>query len=92
MEPSRCRIAAWLLLASVALVSAHGDEHSDMNMGVEMGGMSHSANSTPTSGGEYNPFYDEPSYFGLESYSGLMLGHILFMVLAWFFILPIGKP
>lgn len=91
MELSRSRTAAWLLCALVALVSAHGDEHADMSMDMAMGGMSHGANSNATSGSEHNPFYDEPNYFGLESYSGLMLGHILFMVAAWFFVLPIGE-
>ena len=35
--------------------------------------------------------YDMPSYFGLASHSNLMVAHIAFMVLAWFFTLPIGE-
>lgn len=32
-----------------------------------------------------------PSYSGLAAHSSMMLAHITLMVLAWFFILPIGE-
>ena len=32
-----------------------------------------------------------PSYSGLAAHSSMMLAHIGLMVLAWFFILPIGE-
>ncbi|KAK5957619.1 hypothetical protein OHC33_000806 [Knufia fluminis] len=71
--------AAWLLCAFAALAAGHGDEH--MNP----------ANSTSTSDQPKNyNLFDEPSYAGLEAHSGLMLAHIGFEVLAWFFVLPIG--
>ena len=35
--------------------------------------------------------YALPSYAGLDKHSNMILAHIVIMVLAWFFILPIGK-
>lgn len=34
---------------------------------------------------------DPTSYFQLSAYSGLVTAHIAFMVVAWVFVLPIGK-
>ena len=31
------------------------------------------------------------SYFGYPALGGLMLGHVILMTLAWFFVLPIGE-
>lgn len=35
--------------------------------------------------------YNDPSYAGLSTHSGMMMAHIGLMALAWFFILPVGK-
>jgi hypothetical protein len=79
---SRFHVAAWLLtLASV--VNAHGDDdHNGMDMKTPQAHQEHP--------GEEINNYDAPSYHGLGSHGNLMLAHIVLMVLAWFFILPIG--
>ena len=51
---------------------------------------------TPSTNATLDPnrnydFFDDPNYFRLEAYSGLMVAHIGFMILAWFFVLPVGK-
>ena len=80
-------VLAAALLQVASTVVAHGhDEHgsndmSDMNMG---------AAHPPTKAGEVDK-YSLPSYSGLDKHSDMMLAHIALMVLAWFFILPIGK-
>lgn len=85
MLSSRRTVAAVLLqLASLAL--AHGgDEHNGMDMGDMMKPEPHE--SQP--GDPADP-YNMPSYAGLGMHSGMILAHIILMVLAWFFILPIG--
>lgn len=79
----RVQHAFLLLCAGASVVLAHGSE--DMNMD----GM----NSEPTPPVNHEPhdLFDLPSYIGLDTYSGLMLAHIVFMVLSWFFVLPLGK-
>ena len=85
MVPSRLAIAAVLLrLASLAL--AHGDDgHHDMNM-EDM--------KTPESHGDASDMeidvYDMPSYAGLGMHGNMIFAHIVLMVLAWVFVLPIG--
>lgn len=34
--------------------------------------------------------YSMPSYAGLSEHSGMMMAHIILMVIAWVFVLPIG--
>jgi hypothetical protein len=84
MIPSRFAVAAVLLgLASQAL--AHGD---DENAGMHMGeGESPEAPKLH----ELPDYYSFPSYAGLGTHGKMMLAHIVLMVLAWFFVLPIGK-
>lgn len=79
----RLQYAFWLLCAGASIVFAHGDDEMDMD------GM----NSEPTPPVNPKPHdqFDMPSYIGLDTYSGLMLAHIVFMVLSWFFVLPLGK-
>lgn len=91
MGSFRSQTAALLLCAFALLVSGHGDEHMDMDMGTNTGSMAHNTSLTTSGQPKFHELYEEPNYFRLESYSGLMLGHILFMVMAWFFILPIGQ-
>lgn len=75
-----------LLLCASALVLAHGDEHASMNMAHP----SHTMNMT-VSADPYAYLYEKPNYASLEAYSGWMMAHIGLMVLAWFFVLPIGE-
>ncbi|RMD39335.1 hypothetical protein DV735_g5792, partial [Chaetothyriales sp. CBS 134920] len=78
--PSFRYAAAAALLQLVSTVVAHGGsaEHSDnggMDMHTQVG------NSTVV-------FI--PSYGGLEKHSRMILAHIMLMILAWVFVLPIG--
>lgn len=83
---SRITIAAGLLsLASIAL--AHGD---DEHNGMDMGDMNKPEGHSEQSSSKEINNYDAPSYYGLDSYRNLILAHIVLMVAAWFFILPIG--
>ena len=77
--------AALFQLASA--VAAHGhDEHGSKDMGdMKMDAEHHAA------GGDEVDLYALPSYSGLSAHSSMMLAHIVLMILAWFFILPIGK-
>lgn len=45
----------------------------------------------PQPEGDVHDPYNDPTYAGLSAHSGMMMAHIAFMVLAWFFILPVGK-
>ena len=81
------RIFATLLLQSATLAAAHRhDLHSET--GMDMG----STSNLSTAGSvDANDPWLLPSYSGLEAHSGLLLAHIAFMVVAWIFLLPIGK-
>lgn len=81
--------SALSVLASVAVLGlvpaafAHGDDEG-MDMGMNMG-----ANGTldqPRPEGEY-----PPTYFALGEHTAAIYGHIALMVIAWVFVLPIGK-
>jgi len=79
--------AAAALLSLAHLAFAHGNDHDGMNMGALK-------NSTVNAAIDYNRTWNrywEPSYAGLSAHSSWMLGHIVLMTLAWFFILPIGE-
>lgn len=83
MAPSRLAVVAVLLLAATRAV-AHGDEHSGMSdMDMNM--------NTTSPATSQDALYSLPSYAGLEQHSSMMLAHILFMTVAWFFVLPVGK-
>ncbi|KIX00969.1 uncharacterized protein Z518_10035 [Rhinocladiella mackenziei CBS 650.93] len=85
MVPSRFTVAA-VLLQLVSLTLAHGG---DENHGTDMGGMK-----TPnTDGGDQGKeidHHDASSYAALGMHGNMILAHIILMVLAWFFVLPIG--
>lgn len=82
MGSFRWTVAALLLrLASTAYAHGHDDGMDGMDMGGEKS-QSQDAENDP---------YNDPSYAGLSSHSGMMMAHIGLMVLAWFFILPVGK-
>lgn len=82
MGLSRLTVAA-ALLSIVSLTLAHGG---DEGHGMDMKKPEH----LPGNGGEVDP-YDMPSYASLDQYQTQILCHVVFMVLAWFFILPIGE-
>lgn len=83
-------IGVTLLLATLSVVLAHdhdghAGDHADEPANVESAPNSVSAASM-TSGGA-----SPQSYFTYPALRGLMLGHIVLMTIAWFFVLPIGK-
>ena len=77
-------IAVTLLLAPTTVVLAHGH---DNHAGEAKYALS------PTSAASMNSSSTSPaSYFTYPAFRGLILGHVVLMVLAWFLILPVGKP
>lgn len=84
-NPSLRVLAAALLLLSLANALPHGDEEpQDMEMG---GGMDMSQKDTMS-----KPLGDwEPSYWSLREYTGSLIAHVACEVIAWCFVLPIGK-
>jgi hypothetical protein len=85
-EASRAAIAASFLLAYVANALPHGDGHADMDMGMDMNG-THAQPESHAEGSNDSPM----SYFAHGKHSGTIMAHIGLMVLAWCFILPVGK-
>lgn len=79
---------ALLLCAFAASAVGHDDVHN----GANMGSIYQTTNSTsaPAQHKNYN-LYNEANYASLEGHFPLMLAHIGFEILAWFFVLPIGK-
>lgn len=80
--------AFWSLLGAIPSAFAHGDDHhgsetASMEDAMSSPGAAAMASSTSLPGPE--------SYFTHHEMSGYMLGHIALMVVAWFFILPIGE-
>lgn len=80
-------IGATLLLTSTTVVLAHGhDNHAGET--TDMGPLP-----SPMSAASMNSSSALPqSYFAYPAMGGLLLGHIVLMTLAWFFVLPIGEP
>lgn len=83
LKPSRAAFAAAWLFVSLANAIPHGDEDMNMDMGMEE---SHSE-PPPDTSGDNSPM----SYFAYGKHSGTIMAHIALMVLAWCFILPIGR-
>ncbi|OJD15821.1 hypothetical protein AJ78_03964 [Emergomyces pasteurianus Ep9510] len=94
--------ALWLLLCLAIAVLAHGDDdvgHGDMSMGAGMS-MSHGGgkdssndlnnNNNSTSSSPAPDSSGSLSYFAYQKHAGSIIAHIALMVIAWFFILPIG--
>jgi hypothetical protein len=81
-------LAAALLLASLTAGLPHeGADSMDMNMDVDMDmGATHNETMTTTVT-EDGPM----SYFAYPEHGSAILAHIILMVVAWCFILPIGK-
>ncbi len=79
-------IGATLLLATTPLVLAHGhDDHAGGT--ADLGPASSSISATSMNSSSVSP----QSYFTYPALGGLMLGHIVVMTIAWFFVLPVGK-
>lgn len=78
-------LAAALLLLSLAQALPHGDEEpQDMDMA---GGMNMSHKDTMS-----KPLDEwEPSYWSLSEHTGSLVAHVVVEVIAWCFVLPIGK-
>ncbi|OAX77660.1 hypothetical protein ACJ72_08039 [Emergomyces africanus] len=92
----------WIFLFLTVAVLAHGDDaghgNTDKGAGMSMGtghgsGGKHSSNehnnnnnSTSSSPNSSGPM----SYFAYQKHAGSIIAHIALMVIAWFFILPIG--
>ena len=76
-----------LLLASTTVVLAHGhDDHAG-----ETANTAHVP--IPMSTASMNSSSTSPqSYFTYPASRGLILGHVILMILAWFFVLPISEP
>ena len=85
-------ITAFSLLEALprALAHDHGDQGSEaMDMGAIMTTTISSA--MPSATVNISVSATPESYFTYPSMGGLMLGHIIIMTIAWFFMLPIGK-
>lgn len=90
VHTNQLNLIAVLLLLRVlpeALAHGHGDS---MAMRVSSGIDVHFSNST-TSFANMTFAQSPQSYFAYSKYSGLMLGHIGLMTIAWVFVLPIGE-
>ena len=75
--------AAFVLSHAVQIVAAHGDEDT-----VESMDMSMANSSQPTT----QPAKDEiVSYFAYGTNTNWMIAHAAVLVLAWVFVLPLGK-
>ena len=76
-------IGATLLLVPTTVVLAHGPDNHASGTGPSPSSMP-AASMTPSSP-------SPQSYFTYPALGGLMLGHVILMTFAWFFVLPIGE-
>ncbi len=83
-------LAALLLLGAVPLALAHGDESNESGMGGMGAEMAHLTSASSVAALNSSTV-EQQSYFTYQSYGGLMLAHIALMIVAWFFVLPIGE-
>lgn len=83
MSLSKQTIAALLLHFTVS-ISAHGHDGGMDNMDMSQGHQPAPSNASVVQGEAVN-------YADLSAHSSLMMAHIGMMVLAWFFILPVGE-
>lgn len=83
MSLSKQSIAALLLHLTVS-ISAHGHDGGMENMDMSQGHQPAPSNASVAHGEVVN-------YTDLSAHSSLMMAHIGMMVLAWFFILPVGE-
>lgn len=83
-SPRFVTFAGAVLLGLASIAVAHGHDE-DMNMDM---GDSSIARPTITSAANV---VAPSSYFRYGEHSGLMIAHIFLMVIAWVFVLPIGR-
>lgn len=84
-------VRALALLGVVSAVLAHGHEDiATMGMGTGHDAQSHFTNTT-SSANMTTPSLPQ-SYYTYSDHSSLMLAHVAFMTVGWFFVLPIGAP
>ena len=76
-------LAGVAVLGLVPAALAHGGDD-DMNMDMGMGADTPADQPLPE--GEY-----PPTYFALGEHTAAIYGHIGLMVIAWVFMLPVGK-
>ena len=84
--------AAPLLLSLAADALPH-DDHGSMEMDMGMDGGTRSGHMGPAASTHAIYVDDQDylmSYFSYQKHSGTIIAHIALMILAWFFILPIG--
>ena len=77
-----------LLLPLLAGAVPHDDDHGSMDMhgGIDPSD-GPSATPNPVVDGDNRPLM---SYFSYKKHSSSIIAHIVLMVVAWFFVLPIG--
>lgn len=73
--------ATALLLETLPLVVAHGEEHDEVGMDMK------DAPQPPVQDGGA-----PTSYWSLSEHAGLMYMHILTEIIAWVVVLPVGEP
>ena len=84
------KLVPLLLLGGVPLALAHGDESDKSGMGGMGPKMAHLTSSSSIAALNSSTV-EQQSYFTYPSHGGLMLAHIGLMIVAWFFVLPIGE-
>ena len=83
-------LAALLFLGAVPLALAHGDESNESGMGGMGAKMAHLTSASSVAALNSSTV-EQQSYFTYQRHGGLMLAHIALMIVAWFFVLPIGE-
>lgn len=83
-HPSVLNIAALLLLC-LSIATAHG--HDSKGSTAFAPSNSSETHGLPSEG----PKLEAISYFAYGEHTGSMLGHVVSMTIAWFFVLPMGK-
>ena len=83
-------LAVLLLLGAVPLALAHGDESNESGMGGMGAKMAHLTSASSVAALNSSTV-DQQSYFTYQNNGGLMLAHIGLMIVAWFFVLPVGE-
>lgn len=87
-------LVALALLQAVPEAAAHDhvDHNSEMKeMGMAMASTA-AASMIPSATANGSMFMGPESYFSYPAMSGLMMGHIVLMTIAWILVLPIGEP
>ena len=81
-----------LLLAAVTLLASAHSDHGNGSEKQHLGGseISYLSSALDTENSTISSGYKE-SYFSYPDHGGLMMAHIVAMIVAWCFILPIGK-